>query len=105
MNTENDMKIIRSKLINLQNDLDDIVSITSGALTFSEEEHTPALVTRHNKQQQAVINTLPEVVSLPQAVSLPEAVSHEGGKKNKTKSNKRKTKRNSKTSKRNRNRK
>jgi hypothetical protein len=93
MYTENDMKIIRSKLINLQNELDDIVSITNGALTFSEEEHNPALVTIHNNKQQAVIDTLPE------------SVSHEGGRKNKTKSNKRNTKRNRKTSKRNRNRK
>jgi len=103
MNTENDMKIIHSKLINLQNDLDYIVSITSGALTFSEEEHNPALVTIHNNDkglQEAVIETLPESVS-HEAVSH-EAVSHEGGRKNKTKSNKRNTKRNRKTSKRNR---
>ena len=47
MNTENDMKIIHSKLIKLQNDLDDIVSITSDVLTFSEETHEPVHVTRH----------------------------------------------------------
>ena len=94
MNIENDMKMIRSKLINLQNDLDDIVSITSGALTFSEEEHNPALVTIHNNDkvlQEAVTKTLPIIYS-PYVT---------GGRKNKTKSNKRNTKRNRKTSKRN----
>jgi hypothetical protein len=98
MNTENDMKIIRSKLINLQNDLDDIVSITNGALTISEEEHNPALVTIHNNDkglQEAVTKKSPIIYS-PYVT---------GGRKNKTKSNKRNTKRNRKTSKRNRNRK
>ena len=99
MYTENDMKIIRSKLINLQNDLDDIVSITNGALTISEEEHNPYLVTKHNndndKGLQAVTKKSPIIYS-PYVT---------GGRKNKTKSNKRNTKRNRKTSKRNRNRK
>jgi len=95
MDTENDMKIIRSKLINLQNDLDDIVSITNGALTISEEEHNPALVTRHNNDkglQEAVTKKSPIIYS-PYVT---------GGRKNKTKSNKRNAKRNRKTSKRNR---